>query len=945
MSVTSEKIKNRAYQFVKHWQGVRDKAQQTGGITERQNDREFIADLYEVFGISRNTYRAGFEYKQPGGKRIDSLLPGVLLVEMESQGVNLFNKANSGLQQARHYAYNLLDKDRPKYILTSDFNIFYLENPTNGEHWETSLDDFIKNIEMFNFLLGYEQHLQILQAQVNKKAAESISHVYRIVLGNGVAPNAASLLMTRLVFALFADDTEIFPTQGMFEDFIKNTREDGSDLLPQLILLFNILNTPTNNRLGSQEWPYINGGLFAIDIASVTINRGLQFDSDVRRAILQASEMDWSQISPVIFGSMFEGALDPEKRHDLGAHFTSENNILKVIDSLFMNELHDELRVIRMRKRGRMQALTSFHEKISALKFLDPASGSGNFLIVAYRELRRLEHEVLGLLIREDSNYVEGQVDAFFIEENIKVEVAQFYGIEIQPYAVSVARVGLWLMDHIMNMEASKLFGLYFARLPLHAGANIVQKDALKVDWFRVFDQPQGDVTFTPINANQLSYIFGNPPFIGSKGENSTSIEQKKSMQNIDEKNKNIKSLDFVAAWIIKASQLIESHQDIKAAFVSTNSIVQGEQAISLWPYIFRKNIELFFAHQTFNWDNNGAHVHVVITGIAYKGREIKKRIFSYKSLSDLPVARSVRHINEYLVGAPDVNLKKRNSSLSNLPHMEFGSIPYEYGQFLFTRSEKDSYVANWPETESFFHMWVGASEMLHSAQKSRYILYVKNMPLSFIKSHIDIIKRIQKVRENRLNSKAPSTHQAADRPMELISDKYVSKPKMVIPRVTSGKRDYITVGFYDELTIIGDAFQIYSADLALFAILSSSYHRLWLNYVGGKLKSDYRYSNTLVYNNFIVPKLEVEEVNQLKCLSQAILDIRENYLTQGSDLADLYNSTLMPTNLRKIHNKIDKVIDKIYGLDNPTNEGRVAILMELYQKKSTLLNEMNLKN
>lgn len=783
MGNINQAILNRAYEFVKHWQDVRTKNHNM--ITERQNDREFIADFYEVFGISRATYRPGFEYKQPGSKRIDSLLPGMLLIEMESQGTGLLNKSNSGLEQARHYAYNLPQKDRPQYIIASDFNLIYLENPMNGDKWETTLDDFVKNIDIFSFLLGYEQHVQTQQAQVNKEAAESISKVYRSILEIGVAPNAASLLMTRLVFALFADDTEIFPRNGMFQDFISNTREDGSDLLPQIILLFNILNTPDDQRLGVayKEWPYINGGLFAVDIASVTINRGLQFDEDVRTAILEASKMDWSQISPVIFGSMFEGALDPEKRHDLGAHFTSETNILKVIDSLFMNDLRIELQQIQQKKRGRKSALEAFHNKLSTLKFLDPASGSGNFLIVAYRELRRLEHEVLGLIMREDPNYIEGQVDAFFVEENIKVEVAQFYGIEIQAYAVSVARVGLWLMDHLMNVEASQLFGMYFARLPLHAGANVVQADALQVDWLKIFDEPQGDVTFTKIQAHQLSYILGNPPFIGARLMDKV---QKAGLLSVFNGVKKAGNLDFVSAWYYKAAQLMQLNPEMKAALVSTNSVVQGEQATILWrPLIERLGIHINFAHQTFKWDNNGAAVFVIIIGFSTV-QKTKKIIFTYPDIKGLSVVNSVSKINQYLLPADTVFIDSLKEQISGLPKMGYGTSPIDDGQFIFTEEEKTEFLFKFPQLTEFFYEFMGAKEHLNSSAGRRYALYLKELPISTIRNNRELLKIAEHVREFRANSSRPGTKKMADFPTVFGDDRFKKKPALLVPRVTS---------------------------------------------------------------------------------------------------------------------------------------------------------------
>lgn len=518
--MATDEVKQGVLRFMKEWV-PKVKA---GNLGERQNDREFISDLYEAFGISKNNFRQGFEYKvriDGGIKRIDSLLPKLLIIEMESQGVKIVDNEKSGYEQAARYAYALKDEEKPKYILASDFENFYIKNPATGDVWESTIYDLDKNIDIFSFLFGFEQQKQEQQVQVNKKAAESISKIYTHILDTGVQQNAASLLMTRIVFALFADDTEIFREKGAFQDLLLSSNEDGSDLLQKLIELFNQLNTPDAQWLGTnRNFRYINGGLFAMDLAKYTSNLGLQFNEKVRESLIEASKMDWSQISPVIFGSMFEGALDAEKRHDLGAHFTSETNILKVVDSLFMDDLREELRVAESKATNggaRTKALNTLHDKISNFKFLDPAAGSGNFLIVGYRELRRLEHEILEELLKvQDEDEVQMSMD--FVQENVKVEVNQFYGIEIQGYAVSIARVGMWLMDHLMNLEASKLFGQLYTRIPLHDGANIVQADALEVDWIEVFNKNNSDGNnFSHLKTSELSYILGNPPFIGSR--------------------------------------------------------------------------------------------------------------------------------------------------------------------------------------------------------------------------------------------------------------------------------------------------------------------------------------------------------------------------------------------------------------------------------------------
>ncbi|MFD1440796.1 DNA methyltransferase [Lacticaseibacillus hegangensis] len=606
----------RALTFQKTWLPLVEK----GHVSERQHDREFMADFYEVFGISRSVSRAGYEWRvkiDDSHKRIDSLLPKLLIIEMESQGVKLVDNPSAGYEQAARYAYALDDDHKPKYILACDFEHFYLRDPATKNVWTTTLQDFVKDIDEFSFLIGYEQKMQDVQAVVNAQAAEKISKIYRHILDVGVQPNAASLLMTRIVFCLFADDTNIFERNGVFQKFLKDTAKDGSDLLSNLTVLFRQLNTNDHDWIGKKrEFGYINGGLFALDISKFTSDLGLTFNAEVRQALIDASHQDWSKISPVIFGSMFEGALDPEKRHDLGAHFTSEKNILKIVDSLFMNDLRHDFDVARHTSNAggaRTKALNRLHDKIIGLRFLDPACGSGNFLIVAYRELRRLEHEILNALIQDQ---VKGglQLSFDYVTTNIKVEVSQFYGLEIQSYAVSIARVGMWLMDHLMNVEASELFGELVRRIPLHAGANIIKADSLTANWFEVFSKHNKDSNTKALKPSDLDFILGNPPFLGYTLE---SPDQKSSHEFATKEVKGYRKLDFASGWFIKSAQAMQENPQIQAALVATNSISQGEQATILWRALFRQGIHISFAHQTFKWDNNGAAVHVVIIGFA----------------------------------------------------------------------------------------------------------------------------------------------------------------------------------------------------------------------------------------------------------------------------------------------------------------------------------------
>lgn len=918
----------RALTFQKNWLPLVEQ----GHVTERQHDREFMADFYEVFGISRSVSRAGYEWRvkiDGHDKRIDSLLPKLLIIEMESQGVKIVDNPNAGYEQAARYAYALDDANKPKYILACDFEHFYLRDPATKDVWTTTLQDFVKDIDEFSFLLGYEQKLQEDQAVVNAKAAGKISTIYRHILDVGVQPNAASLLMTRIVFCLFADDTSIFERNGVFQEFLENTAEDGSDLLSKLTVLFRQLNTSDHDWIGQKrEFGYINGGLFALDIAKFTTDLGLTFNADVRQSLIDASHQDWSVISPVIFGSMFEGALDPEKRHDLGAHFTSEKNILKVIDSLFMDDLRREFDVARHTSNAggaRTKALNRLHSKILDLKFLDPACGSGNFLIVAYRELRRLEHEILDALIKDQ---VQGgmQLSFDFVTTNIKVEVSQFYGIEIQAYAVSIARVGMWLMDHLMNVEASELFGELVRRIPLHAGANIIRADSLTNDWFEVFSQKGIELHMKPLYSNELDFIFGNPPFLGYTLE---SADQKKSHEVATKSIKGYKKLDFASGWFIKSASAMQANPNIQAALVATNSISQGEQATILWKALFAQGININFAHQTFKWDNNGAAVHVVIIGFR-KSTVDASHLFTYESINSDPVEKIVPHINQYLLNLPQTIIEASRIQLSGLPEMTKGSSPTDDGNFILTQEEEQQLTQVCADSSRYIFDYYGAKDFLHNTP--RRILYLKGAPLSVLATPL-IKSRLERIREFRKKSSKKSTIALSDYPAQFDEDRVDLGPRMAIPRVSSIQREYVPMGYFTGNVIMADAtFQLPNASLAIFALLESKMHTAWLRMVGGRLKSDFRYSNTLVYNTFPIPPLNAHERGYLDRYAELILAARDENSSNETSLASLYDPVIMPATLRKAHMRNDKFVDSIYGLSDPSEEDRVAKLVELYQ-------------
>lgn len=894
--INTNEMKNRAYEFVDIHKDSSD---------EKQMAQMWVRDFYRVFGVPYQKVRIGFEWRvniDGKTKFVDHLINGLLLIEMKSRGKSL-DKAQS---QAYRYVMNLNKEDLPKYILISDFErirLYDLKIDDEKNYYDFRVEDLPKNLELFNFLIGKQISVSIPQNPVNIKAAKLMESLHIKLLEAKYPPNLTNLLMTRLVFCLFAEDSDIFK-KNQFSNFIKNyTREDGSDLVTQISTLFEVLNTPYENRYQTgdlNDFPYINGGLFKIPQAT-----GLMLTTEIRNLLLETSSLDWSKISPVIFGSMFEGAMDKEKRHNLGAHYTSEKNIMKVVNGLFLEELIEKFEEIKSLRRGRVKALEEFHKELSELKFLDPACGSGNFLLVAYRELRRLEHQVIDELQR-------GQT-VMDISELIKVEVNQFYGIEIEAYAVSIAKLSLWIMDHLMNLEASELFGQHYVRLPLHASANIMHDNALTVDWNEVID------------SKDLNYILGNPPFIGNS---MMSKEQKLDFNNTTRVLKKKGHMDFVSAWFLKASEYMQE-TSIKCALVSTNSIVQGEHAIYLWQHLIEElGVEINFGHQTFNWDNNGAKVHVVIVGFSMKNQVKSKRLFIYKDINGSPEETFVGEINQYLLPAPTVIITPSKKQISGFPLMIIGTMPRDGGNLVLNSQEKDELLKKYPQLKERIRPYIGGKELIHNIE--RYILYLKGLSVNELRKMKDVYERVQALIKTRENSKSPDIQKWSKRPLEFMQDNALENDFLLIPRVSSGNRDYLPIAFESYPTLGSEkTFQLENADLYIFGILNSKMHNAWTKVVAGRLKNDINYSNTITYNNFVFPNANSTDKEKISELSTKILQIRKSL---NLSLGELYDPEFMPHNLRKAHNHLDSYIEKLYR-NKPfiNDEDRVATLISLY--------------
>ncbi|WP_322107703.1 DNA methyltransferase [Caldifermentibacillus hisashii] len=900
-------IRARAIAFTNEWKDE---------TNENAEAKSFWDDFFNVFGISRRRV-ATFEKRVKtldGNGFIDLLWKGVLLVEHKSRGKDL----ERAYKQATDYFPGLKENELPRYILVSDFERFALYDlETNGKRTFT-LEQFPQNIELFGFMAGYHKQEIKEQDPVNIHAAEKMGVLHDKIKETGYTGHSLEVYLVRLLFCLFADDTGIFE-KNLFRDYIEHeTKEDGSDLAFHMAGIFTVLNTPIEKRLKNidedlNKFPYVNGGLFAENLPLAS------FDSEMRNLLLDCAVLDWGKISPAVFGSLFQSVMNPEQRRELGAHYTSEENILKVVKPLFLDDLWAELEKIQNMKTRKGERLEQFHNKLASLKFLDPACGCGNFLIVSYRELRLLELEILKEKLKGKFVQDAYQMEGLLFETEVRVNVDQFYGIEIDEFAAQIAQVALWLIDHQMNMKVSNEFGEYFVRLPLRKQPHIVCGNALRLDWEGV------------VPRKELDYILGNPPFVGNSMLTSS---QKEDLKYATKELKKTGHLDFVAGWYIKVANYIRFTK-IKVGFVSTNSVCQGEQALIIWRYLMHQmDIEIHFAHQTFQWNNEAkgkAAVYCVIIGFSsIKG--LPKTLYSYPNIKGEHTSKSVNMINQYLLEAPTIFIDSRRTPISDTPPMIYGTKPTDGGHLIFTEEEKENFIQKEPLSEKYFRPWVGAHELINGYQ--RYCLYLKDCPPTELRKMPHVRECVEKVREMRLRSKAPSTQKYADFPTRFKQDNAADSDILIIPRVTSENRKYIPIGYYEYPTVCSDsAFQLIDADDYLFGILNSSMHMAWMRTVCGRLKGDYRYSNTLVYNNFVFPESTEKQKMDIKRAARKILEVRQMY--PHSTLADLYDPLAMPPDLLKAHHNLDKAVEKAYGNSFKTDEERAAFLFELYVQKT----------
>jgi len=830
MRLSWNEIRVRAARFAKVWRDA---------TYEKGEAQSFYNEFFEVFGVLRRTVARYEQHVTKLDNRhgyMDLFWPGMLLVEQKSAGRDL----DRAYEQAGEYFDALPESKRPRYILVSDFQTFDLRDLDERSRVSFALADLPEHVDQFGFILGRQRRTFRDQDPANIEAAELVGRLHDMIEETGYQGHDLERLLVRMVFCLFADDTGVFEPRDIFLDFIEaRTSEDGADLGIWLSQLFQILDTPEDQRLNTldedlAQFPYVNSSLFEGPL------RIPAFNAEMRVALLEACRFDWSNISPAIFGALFQSVMDPLEQRAQGAHYTTEKNILKVIAPLFLDDLRAEFGRLKLRgDTGRRVALKRFQQKLGTLRFLDPACGCGNFLIITYRELRLLEIEVLQELRTQAALDVGWALSV--------VNVDQFYGIEIGEFPVRIAETALWMMDHIMNNRLSLEFGQSYARIPLEKSPHIVHGDALEIDWAEV------------LPPEKCSYVLGNPPFVGAKYQTK---EQRKQVRKIAALGKSGGTLDFVAAWFIKAGEYIGSGS-ARIGFVATNSITQGEQVAQLWPILFdRHNLEIAFAHRTFAWgsDVHGkAHVHVAIIGLDHQKRARKtKALFSYSELSGDPEKTQHKFLSPYLLDAmtrSQACLTVRESSLplNGMKPMVIGSQPIDKGYYIFTPTKRAAFLEIEPDAAPLLRPFVGAREFLQGRQ--RWILSLHKVSPAILARLPQVRKRIAEVRAYRQQSKRQSTQKLAETPTLWQANVLPKAPFLVVPRVSSERREYIPIGRLKPPAIPSDATVVLEeAKLSDFALLTSAMHMAWLRAVGGRLKSDYRYSIGMVYNTFPLP-------------------------------------------------------------------------------------------
>ena len=919
MRLSWNEIRARAARFADEW---RDAAYEKG------ETQSFYNEFFEIFGVRRRSVARYEEHVKKLDNRsgfIDLFWPGVLLVEQKSAGRDLAAASD----QAGKYFDALPERDRPRYQLLCDFQTFELLDRDEREETRFALADLPRHVEKFGFILGVQRRTFRDQDPVNIEASELVARLHDALKASGYDGHDLELFLVRTVFCLFADDTGIFEPRDIFLQFIEERAAvDGVDLGPWLARLFQVLNTPADQRQAKLDedlarFPHVDGALFAESI------RIPDFDAAMRQALLDAGQFDWTAISPAIFGALFQSVMDSAERRAQGAHYTTEKNILKVIEPLFLDDLRAEFHRLKRRKDSRRRAeLRAFQKRLGEMKFFDPACGCGNFLIIAYRELRELEIDLIREMRRGRGDEMQQELDAELLSW---ITVDQFYGIEIGEFPARIAATALWMMDHIMNNRLSLEFGQTYARIPIEKSPHIRNADALEVDWADV------------LPPDECLYVFGNPPFGEAKFQ---SPEQRAQVRRVAALGDSGGTLDYVTAWFIRAGDYVRQAQSAGAAllprigFVATNSITQGEQVAQLWPLLLdHRRLEIAFAHRTFAWGSDArgkAHVHVVIIGLDAAGHAPRdRRLFAYEDINGEPLEGRHAVITPYLVDGsalvnPHLVVREEGRPVNGMRQLITGSKPIDDGHYIFKADERSALLESEPDAAPFLRPFVGAREYLRGGE--RWILALHNEAPGVLARLPLVRERISAVRAYRRASKSKPTQQLANTPTLYHVNVLPTVPFLVIPEVSSERREYVPIGWLEPPVIPSNLVRVLeNATLADFALLTSAMHMAWLRHVGGRLKSDYRYSIGLVYNTFPTPPAGAN-LSKLEPLAQAVLDARATH--PDATLSDLYDPDLMPPNLRRAHQSLDRAVDRLYRAKGFASEhGRVEHLFMLYEK------------
>ena len=917
MRLSWSEIRIRAAQFVRKWQDASYESGET---------QDFYNDFFAVFGVARRSVARYEEHARGLHNRaghIDLFWPGVLAVERKSSGRDL----KRGYARPGEYFDALPGRERPRYVLVTDFQSFELHD--RDESWDIAfkLEELPNHVEKFDCFVDLEPHALLDQDQVNVEAVAIVGVLHDSLDDSGYRGDDLVWFLLRIVFCAYADHTGAFRKHGDFVAYIETqTNSDGGGLGGMLTQLFEVLDKPEPERLRTlpealARFPHIGGALFREQYLIPA------FDSTMRLQLLDVCRFDWSKISPAIFGSLFQSAIDVRQRRAQGAHYTTERNILKVIEPLFLDDLKAELQQIKLLRRGRVQKLRAFQQQLGRLTFFDPACGCGDFLIIAYRELRLLEIEVIRELMAATDRAGQQRLDATQLSV---VNVDQFHGVEIGEFAVRIAETALWMMDHILNNQLSLEFGETYLRIPLAKSPHLVCGDALEIDWAEVLD-PAG-----------CSFVLGNPPFGGFVQR--CASKQDRTGDVLARLGATGGRLDYVAAWFLKAGEYFGC-RSARIAFVATNSITQGEQVSQLWPALFeRYGLEIAFAHRTFAWGSDAprpARVHVVIVGLAdRKSAPAKRRLFLYENAKQDIEETVVGSISPYLIAAdglrdPHVVVERHRDPLSGFPGICVGTKPVDGGHYILDRDQRAELLEREPGAAKLIRPFLGGREHINGSE--RWILVPWEGSASELRSMPDVMRRVEAVRKYRVRESGKLGRSLSDSPTQFHVTVIPDAEFLVIPEVSSEHRKYVPIGYQKPPVVPSNKLLVVeNARLHHFAILTSAMHMAWLRLTGGRLESRLSYSGGLVYNTFPAPPGS-PDLTELAPHAQAVLDARADH--PGESLAALYDPHVMPEGLRRAHANLDRAVDRLYRRSGFASElERVEHLLKLYEQSNTPL-------